>query len=108
MAIWNAAKTVKTQIEPKWLRTIGVHNLVRSPDPEMIVFWGLAGPGGPGHTFKRWGASLVIISRAHGACVLHCAAHSEWRVTCDLSQNPHLRLEPIKLRSHHHHHQWTT
>jgi len=89
MAIWNAAKTVKTQTEPKWVRTIGVRNLVRSPDPEMIEFWGLAGPGGPGHTFKRWGASLGIVSRAHGVCVLHCAAHSEWRVTCDLSQNPH-------------------
>ena len=24
--------------------------------PEMIDFWGLAGPGGPGNPSKRWGA----------------------------------------------------
>ena len=23
----------------------------------MVDFWGLAGPGGPGDPFKRWGAS---------------------------------------------------
>ncbi len=28
-----------------------------SQDPVIVDFWGLAGPGGPGDTSKRWGAS---------------------------------------------------